>query len=335
MTVARGTTKSLQPACSVQMNPTQSDLIRLNPAETGRGKPDASCKDTNNRGLDNDLNAAAPACYRNGMKLVDTHAHLTDGRFHDDLDTVVRRAAEAGVGRIITLATALEDCEAVLKLAERFLTVFAAVGVHPHAADASPADVTGALAEFAKHPKVVAIGEAGMDYHYLPGRTQGRPDLDAAAKASQRRVFAQQLELAARLDKPIVIHLRECAGDLLELVAPYRGRLRGVFHCFSEEGDVARRVVDLGFHISFSGMLTFKKNAVLRETAAGLPPERVMVETDCPYMSPEPHRRERCEPALVVHTAGALAAARGVPVETVARQTTENAERLFGLPAAG
>ena len=268
------------------------------------------------------------------MNLVDTHAHLTDGRFHDDLDAVVRRAAEAGVGTIITLATALEECEAVLKLAERFPNVFAAVGVHPHAAGTSPADVTGALAEYAKHPKIVAIGEAGMDYHYLPGRMQQRPDLDAPTKASQRRVFAQQLELAARLDKPIVIHLRECTDDLLELVAPFHGRLRGVFHCFSEDSDVARRAVEMGFHISFSGMLTFKKNTALRETAAGVPADRVLVETDCPYMSPEPHRRERCEPALVVHTAAALAAARGVPVESVARQTTENAARLFGLPSA-
>ncbi|MBI5688385.1 MAG: TatD family hydrolase [Verrucomicrobia bacterium] len=266
------------------------------------------------------------------MKLVDTHAHLTDGRFRDDLDAVVQRADEAGVGTIITLAAALEECEAVLKLAERFPSVCAAVGVHPHAAGVSPADVTDALAEFAKHPKVVAIGEAGMDYHYLPGRMQQRPDLDAPTKAGQRRVFTQQLELAARLDKPIVIHLRECAADLLELVAPYRGRLRGVFHCFSEDSDVARRVVEMGFHISFSGMLTFKKNETLREVAAQLPPERVMVETDCPYMSPEPHRSKRCEPSFVVHTAAALATARGVPVETVARQTTENAARLFQLP---
>jgi TatD DNase family protein len=145
-------------------------------------------------------------------------------------------------------------------------------------------------------------------------------------------VFAQQLELAARLDKPIVIHLRECAGDLLELVTPYRGRLRGVFHCFSENADVARRVVEMGFHVSFSGMLTFKKNGALRGTAAQLPAERVMVETDCPYMSPEPHRSRRCEPAFVVHTAAALAAARGAAVEAVAQQMTENAARLFGLP---
>ncbi len=266
------------------------------------------------------------------MKLVDTHAHLTDERFHDDLDAVVQRAAEAGVGTIITLATELDECEAVLKLAERFPSVFAAVGVHPHHAVTSPDDVTDALAEFAKHPKVVAIGEAGMDYHYLPSRMQQRPDLDAPTNASQRRVFAQQLELAARLDKPIVVHLRECADDLLELVTSYRGRLRGVFHCFSEDADVARRVVELGFHISFSGMLTFKKNAALREVAAQLPADRVMVETDCPYMSPEPHRSKRCEPAFVIHTAAALAAAHGVPVEKVARQTTENAARLFRLP---
>ncbi|MBI5820683.1 MAG: TatD family hydrolase [Verrucomicrobia bacterium] len=279
------------------------------------------------------MKATAPACYGSGMKLVDTHAHLTDRRFRDHLDAVVQRAAEAGVGTIITQAAALEECEAVLRLAERFPSVFAAVGVHPQAAGDSPDNVTNALAEFAKHPKVVAIGETGMDYHYLPSRMQQRPELDAATIASQRRVFAQQLELAARLNKPIVIHLRECADDLLELVTPYRGRLRGVFHCFSENAGVARRVVELGFHISFSGMLTFKKNTALREMAAQLPPERVMVETDCPYMSPEPHRGKCCEPAFMVHTAAALATAHGVPVETVAQQTTENAVRLFGLPS--
>ena len=269
------------------------------------------------------------------MKLVDTHAHLTDDRFRDDLEAVIRRAVDAGVGTIITQAAALEDCEAVLKLAERFPNVFAAVGVHPHAAAASPPDVTDALAAYAKHPRVVAIGESGMDYHYLPGRTQNRPDLDASTKASQRRVFSQQLELAARLGKPIVIHMRECTEDLLELVTPYRGRLRGVFHCYSEDAPVARRIVDLGFHISFSGMLTFKKNTATRETAAGVSADRLMVETDCPYMSPEPRRRDRCEPALVVHTAAVLAAARGVTVEVMARQTTDNAVKLFGLPANG
>ncbi|MBI5395210.1 MAG: TatD family hydrolase [Verrucomicrobia bacterium] len=265
------------------------------------------------------------------MTLVDTHAHLTDPRFRDDLDAVLERAAVAGVGAVISLATTLEDCEATLKLAERFPQVYAAVGVHPNHAAEAPADVTGALAEFARHPKVVAIGEAGMDYHYLPGKRAGGTEADdAAGKARQRELFVQQLELATKLGKPVVIHERECAEDLLELLTPYRGRLRGVFHCFGGPPEVARRVLDLGFHVSFTGMLTFKRAAALRELAAQLPPDRVMVETDSPYMAPEPHRGKRCEPAWVVESARALAAARGVALEVVAQETTENARRLFG-----
>jgi len=169
------------------------------------------------------------------------------------------------------------------------------------------------------------------------GRLDGlEPEFTAADeerfKAKQTELFRQHLEVAVELGLNCVIHQRDSLEDTLAQLQPFADRVRGVFHCFSEDGEVASRVVDLGFHISFSGMLTFKKNAVLREVAAQLPPERVMVETDCPYMSPEPHRSKRCEPAFVVHTAAALAAARGVAVETVARQTTENAAQLFRLP---
>ncbi len=266
------------------------------------------------------------------MTLVDTHAHLTDPRFRDDLDAVVQRATEADVSAILSLATTLEDCEATLKLAERFPQVYAAVGVHPNHAAEAPEDAGAALAEFARHPKVVAIGETGMDYHYLPGRQHGGTVADdAASKARQRDLFVQQLELAARLDKPVVIHERECADDLLGLLASYRGRLRGVFHCFGGPPEVARRALDLGFHVSFTGMLTFKRTAALRELAVQLPLDRAMLETDSPYMAPEPHRGKRCEPAWVVEIAKALAAARGVPLEAVARETTETARHLFGI----
>ena len=267
------------------------------------------------------------------MTLVDTHAHLTDPRFRDDIEEVLQRAAEAGVGAVISLATTLEDCEATLKLAERFPQVYAAVGVHPNHSAEAPADVTGMLAEFAQHPKVVAIGEAGMDYHYLPSKRKAGTDADdIASKTRQRELFVQQLELATRLDKPMVIHERECAEDLLGLLEGYRGRLRGVFHCFGESPEIARRVLDLGFHVSFTGMLTFKRTTALRELAAQLPPDRVMVETDSPYMAPEPHRGKRCEPAWVVEIAQALAVARGVPLEVVSHDTTETARRLFGIP---
>lgn len=266
------------------------------------------------------------------MTLVDTHVHLTDPRFRDDLEAVLERAAEAGVGAVVSLATTLEDCAATLKLAERFPQVYAAVGVHPNHAAEAPADVAGPLAEFARHPKVVAIGETGMDYHYLPSRMKGGTEADDAAhKARQRDLFVQQLDLAVKLGKPVVIHERECADDLLELLAPYRGRLLGVFHCFGGPPEVVRRVLDPGFHVSFTGMLTFKRLGALRELVAQLPADRVMVETDSPYMAPEPHRGKRCEPAWVVEVAKALATATGKPLETVARETTGNAHRLFGI----
>jgi len=266
------------------------------------------------------------------MTWVDTHAHLTDPRFREDLERVLERAATAGVDAVISLATTLEDCEATLRIAERFPQVHAAVGVHPNHAAEAPADVAGPLAEFARHPKVVAIGEMGMDYHYLPSRTQGGTEAgDAAPKARQRDLFVQQLELAVGTGKPVVIHERECADDLLALLEPYRGRLRGVFHCFGGPPEVAQRVLDLGFHVSVTGMLTFKRLGALRELVAQLPPDRVMVETDSPYMAPEPHRGRRCEPAWVVEVAKTLAAAAGKPLEIVARETTENACRLFGI----
>lgn len=266
------------------------------------------------------------------MSLVDTHAHLTDPRFRNDLEGTLERAAAVGVGAVISLATTLEDCEATLKIAERFPRVYGAVGVHPNHAAKAPADVVGPLAEFARHPKVVAIGEMGMDYHYLPSRTVGGTAADDAAhKARQRDLFVQQLELAVRLDKPVVIHERECADDLLGELGPYRGRLRGVFHCFGGPSEVVRRVLDLGFYVSFTGMLTFKRLGALRELVAQLPADRVMVETDSPYMAPEPHRGKRCEPAWVVEVAKSLATATGKPLETVARETTENARRLFGI----
>ncbi|MCX7824357.1 MAG: TatD family hydrolase [Verrucomicrobiae bacterium] len=260
------------------------------------------------------------------MRFVDTHAHLTHEKFRDDLDAVARRAAEAGVAAIIVPSSDLDDGAAALALAERFPQVYAAVGVHPNEAETAPPDVMEALSALARHSKVVAIGEAGMDHYWEPAKSS------PASRERQRRVFTQQLELAARLDKPIIIHQRNCATELLEVVAAYRSRVQGVFHCFSESPEIARRVLELGFHISFTGTLTFKRNDALRELAATLPADRVMVETDCPYMSPEPRRdARRCEPAFVTHTAAALAAARGVPLEEIARQTTENAMRLFGL----
>jgi TatD DNase family protein len=266
------------------------------------------------------------------MTWVDTHAHLTDPRFREDLEGVLERATAAGVDAVLSLATTLEDCEATLKIAERFPRVYAAVGVHPNHAAEAPADVAGPLAEFARHPKVVAIGETGMDYHCLPSRTTGGTEAgDAAQKARQRDLFVQHLELAVRLGKAVVIHERECAENLLALLETYRGRLRGVFHCFGGPPEVAQRVLDLGFHVSLTGMLTFKRLGALRELVAQLPPDRVMVETDSPYMAPEPHRGKRCEPAWVVEVAKALAAAAGKPLETVSRETTETARRLFGI----
>lgn len=255
------------------------------------------------------------------MQLIDTHTHLQWPKFDDDRDAVIERAREAGVITMLTLATDLATSHRVIELAERYPDVYAAVGIHPtDAAKAGPGDLAK-IAELARHPKVVAIGETGMDFYW-----------DKTTGAVQEQLFLAQLELGANLDLPVVIHNREAGAAILQVLAKAaRLPLRGVFHCFGEDQDYARRVLDYGFHISFTGNITYK-NSGLPAVAETIPLARLLLETDSPFMAPVPHRGQRNEPAYVRYVAEKHAEIRRTSLAAIASATTTNACELFRLP---
>ena len=280
--------------------------------------------------------------------LIDTHAHLDYPDFAADLDGVLARADEAGVTRIITIATGLESGQRALALAEKYAQVYAVVGIHPTNVLDESADFLPALRELARHPKVAAIGETGLDYHRLPSEAlPGSPALaalqadepsdaraavaDGAYKAAQAEAFRAQLELAAELGLNVVIHQRDAWDDTIELLRPYTGKLRGVFHCFGNRPEQAAEILALGHLVSFTGIVTFKNAAMVRETVASLPADAYMVETDCPYLAPAPHRGKRCEPAHTRLVAEMIAQTRGCPLEEIAAATTRTAEKFFRM----
>lgn len=255
------------------------------------------------------------------MSLTDTHCHLDDEKFDSDRDAAIERALEAGVTQIVAVGTGdgPPDLESGIRLADAHRNVYATVGVHPH--DASKADDGSLrrLEELLKHEKVIAIGEIGLDYHY-----------DFSPRDRQRAVFVEQMRIARDARKPIVIHTREAWDDTLALLAEHwaPSRLGGIMHCFTGGTAQAAQCLQLGFHLSFAGILTFPKAVEIREAAAMCPMERLLVETDAPYLAPIPHRGKRNEPAFVVHTAQVLAGLRGLTFEEVARLTTHNFSRL-------
>ena len=283
--------------------------------------------------------------------LVETHAHLDYPDFANDFDDVLRRADEAGVTRIITIGTSIESSRRAIELAEKYPSIYAVIGVHPTSADTITSDdVTTPLRELAKNPRGVAIGETGLDYHSLPsvlaakdkkvqvfanalqGETEEQIDAsieDGAYKAKQAMLFEQQLDLAAELGLNVVIHERDAWDDTLEIMQPYAGKLRGVFHCFGGTLEQANEVFGLGHLVSFTGIVTFKNGAAVREVAAQIPLDQFMVETDCPYLAPVPFRGKRCEPAHTRLVAESIANARGIPLEEIARATTATAEEFF------
>jgi TatD DNase family protein len=282
--------------------------------------------------------------------LTDTHAHLDFPDFAADLDAVLARADAAGVKRIITIGTTLEGSRRALDLAERFPQVWAAVGVHPGNASEAPDDVQTPLRELARHPKVVALGECGLDYHRLPSSRTHESAVatqalgnetdadveasirDGACKSKQASVFQQQLELAEQLGLSVVVHERDAWADTLELLEPYTGKLRAVFHCFGKSPEHAREVIARGHLVSFTGITTFKNAGPVKDTAATIPAGAFMVETDCPYLAPVPYRGKRCEPAHVRATAEHLAALRGVSLEIIAAETEATANKFFRFP---
>jgi len=278
-----------------------------------------------------------------------THAHLDYPDFANDLDDVLRRAADAGVTRIITVGTSVESSRRAIDLAEKYPAAYAAIGVHPTYVEEAEEDVFTPLRELAKNPRVVAIGETGLDYHRLPSekvaketqvqvmsalRTETDEEIEAqirdgAYKSKQASLFQQQLDLAVELGLNAVIHQRDAWEDTVKIMQPYTGKLRGVFHCFGGSLDQANEVLALDHLVSFTGIVTFKNGAAVREVAAQVPLWKFMVETDCPYLAPVPFRGKRSEPAHTRIVAEAIAAARQVPLKEIAETTTETAEKFF------
>jgi len=255
--------------------------------------------------------------------LIDSHCHLDDEQFDADRDAVIERARAAGVGRIIAVGTGKgpPGLDAGVLLAGKYEFMHATAGVHPHdAAKAGPCTFE-ALAALLRHPKVVAAGEIGLDYHY-----------NFSPRVTQCHVFAEQLKLAREARLPVVIHTREAWEDTLWLIEEnWDTSIGGVFHCFAGGPEEARQVLDLGFHVSFSGIVTFPKAQAVQEAARVVPRDRILIETDAPYLAPVPHRGKRNEPAYVAVTARKLAELRGESFEEVADATAANAVRLFGL----
>ena len=252
--------------------------------------------------------------------LVDSHCHLDFPDFSSDLHAVVERARAAGIGRIVTVSTRAKKNAQVLAIAEKFPTVFCSVGTHPHNAQDELDINAKALITLSRHPKIVAIGEAGLDYHY-----------DNGPRGLQLKSFRQHIHASRETKLPLVIHSRDCDADMARVLEEEMGKgpFPAVLHCFTGGRDLAFRAIELGLHISFTGILTFRRSDDLRTIAKDLPGDRILVETDAPYLAPLPFRGKRNEPAYVVETARVLAATRGVALETIAEQTTENFFRLF------
>jgi TatD DNase family protein len=259
------------------------------------------------------------------MPLFDTHCHLDDPRLASQREDVLARAAEAGVERIATIGCvrSVENLRSALEVAHAYPgKVVSTIGAHPHDASHYDDALEAAIEAIAEDPAVVAVGEAGLDYHY-----------DSSPRDTQREVFRRQIALARKLDLPLVVHTREAPADTLAILREENARdVGGIIHCFSEDAAFASAALDMGFVSSFSGIVTFKNAKAVQEAARLQPLSELLVETDAPYLAPIPHRGRTNEPAFVAHTAQAIAEIRGIPVETVISASWENAHRVFRLP---
>jgi TatD DNase family protein len=276
----------------------------------------------------------------------DTHAHLDYPDYAPDLAEVVARAQAAGITKIISIGTSLDSSERAICLAEKFPNVFAAVGWHPTEALNAPSDLRPALREFAKHPKVLAIGETGLDYHHLPsgahevtrptsaievGRvTPCAPSAeDLLYKQKQAEIFRQQMEIAAEFGLNCVIHQRTAFDDTIAQMKPFIGKTRGVFHCFGETVERMKKVFEIGSLVSFTGIVTFKNAQNVRDCVAAAPPDKFMLETDCPYLAPVPYRGKRCEPAYVKEISETVAQVKNCSLEELSMATCKTAKEFF------
>jgi len=254
--------------------------------------------------------------------LIDTHAHLDDARFDGDRDAMIARAREAGVENFVTIGCDLTTSRAAVELADRYPFVYATVGVHPHEAKQIGDSWYDDLRRLAQHKKVVAYGEIGLDYHY----NHSPPKL-------QRERFREQIVLARDLRLPIVVHTREAQDDTITVLKEENAAdVGGVFHCFSGDARLAKDALDLGFLLSFSGVITFQNATMLRDIVKTVPMDRILVETDSPYLTPAPHRGKRNEPAYVRLVAEKIAAIQGMTADQVAELTSQNARRVFKIP---
>ncbi len=256
--------------------------------------------------------------------LIDSHCHLTSPGLFERVDGVISRAVAAGVAEYVTIAVDLADARRALELSAEYRGVHVVAGIHPHEA-AKVADGWDAeLQAIVARPDVYAVGEMGLDYHY-----------DFSDRPSQAHVFRRQLEIASMVEKPVVIHCREAHADVMAMLRAFPALAGVVFHCFTGTVDEAREILDAGYWLSLTGVVTFKKSAALREVARLLPADRIMIETDSPYLSPEPVRNMRPnEPANVVHVAACIARERGLSAQALADLATSNTRRFFNLPAS-
>jgi TatD DNase family protein len=260
------------------------------------------------------------------VKLVDSHCHLNYEGLVDRQDEVLANARGLGVSGFLNISTRQSEWNDVISVADKNPDVWATVGVHPHEADSHPDLGSAALVEAANSPRVIAIGECGLDYYY-----------DKSDRTAQRERFQAHIEAARQSGLPLVVHTREAEADTAEMLgeAVRQGGVTGVLHCFTGSADLARKGLDLGFFVSLSGIVTFKNAQDLQETAKWLPADRMLVETDSPFLAPVPHRGKPCEPAFVADTAAFVAQLRGEEPDSLAEATTANFFRLFGKAAPG
>jgi TatD DNase family protein len=260
----------------------------------------------------------------------DTHAHLDYPDYAPDLTEVIARAEAAGITKIISIGTSADSSERAIRLAEKFPNVYAAVGWHPTEALSAPDDLRPVLREFAKHPKVVAIGETGLDYHHLPSeKKEFTVADDARYKAKQAEIFRQQMEVAADAGLNCVIHQRTAWDDTIAQMRPFIGKTRGVFHCFGETLERMRQVFEIGSLVSFTGIVTFKNAQNVRDAVAAAPLGQFMLETDCPYLAPVPYRGKRCEPAYVKEISETVAQIKLCSLDELSVATCRTAEDFF------
>lgn len=250
--------------------------------------------------------------------IFDSHAHYDDKRFQEDRDQLFGQMHSSSVTALINVGCNLKTSAASIKLTEQYPFVYAAVGIHPEDSTQVDGDYIDRLTEFAKHPKVVAIGEIGLDYHY-----------EDTVKPIQHRVFERQLKLAEKLDKPVIIHSRDAVSDTVEILK--KANNRGVIHCYSGSAETAKIYLDMGYYIGFTGVVTFSNAKKVLEAVKITPLDRILLETDCPYMAPAPFRGKRCTSDMIAYTAAKIAEIKGIPTQQMIDLARENTCRLFGI----